>query len=98
MTASPAAWPLSRPTPRVIHVDIDPAEIGKNRAADLPIVGDCKRVIARINEVLKELKPTEAEANATDRNALVGSDPRVAETAPLQRAGLRPLRSSRSTS
>jgi acetolactate synthase-1/2/3 large subunit len=32
------------PHAKVIHVDIDPAEIGKNRAADLPIVGDLKRV------------------------------------------------------
>ena len=29
----------------MIHADIDPAEIGKNRAADVPIVGDCKEVI-----------------------------------------------------
>jgi acetolactate synthase I/II/III large subunit len=33
------------PHAKVIHVDIDPAEIGKNRAADLPIVGDVKRVL-----------------------------------------------------
>ena len=30
----------------VIHADIDPAEIGKNREADVPIVGDCREVIA----------------------------------------------------
>ena len=33
------------PHAKVIHVDIDPAEIGKNRAADVPIVGDVKRVL-----------------------------------------------------
>jgi acetolactate synthase I/II/III large subunit len=33
------------PHARVIHVDIDPAEIGKNRHADIPIVGDLKRVL-----------------------------------------------------
>ena len=33
------------PAARVIHVDIDPAEIGKNRAADVPIVGDVGRVL-----------------------------------------------------
>ena len=29
-----------------MHADIDPAEIGKNRRADVPIVGDCKEVLA----------------------------------------------------
>ncbi len=33
------------PRAKVIHVDIDPAEIGKNRVPDLPIVGDVKRVL-----------------------------------------------------
>jgi acetolactate synthase-1/2/3 large subunit len=34
------------PDARVIHADIDPAEISKNRTADIPIVGDAKEVIA----------------------------------------------------
>ncbi|HEY8619946.1 MAG TPA: acetolactate synthase large subunit [Dermatophilaceae bacterium] len=33
------------PDAKVIHADIDPAEISKNRRADVPIVGDCKEVI-----------------------------------------------------
>ncbi|HET7659181.1 MAG TPA: thiamine pyrophosphate-dependent enzyme, partial [Oryzihumus sp.] len=33
------------PHAKVIHADIDPAEISKNRVADVPIVGDCKDVI-----------------------------------------------------
>ncbi len=34
------------PSATVVHADIDPAEIGKNRAADVPIVGDAREVIA----------------------------------------------------
>ncbi|HYO85094.1 MAG TPA: acetolactate synthase large subunit [Dermatophilaceae bacterium] len=33
------------PLAKVIHADIDPAEISKNRTADVPIVGDCKEVV-----------------------------------------------------
>ncbi|MFN8097894.1 MAG: acetolactate synthase large subunit [Dermatophilaceae bacterium] len=34
------------PEAKIIHADIDPAEISKNRTADVPIVGDCKATIA----------------------------------------------------
>jgi len=57
------------PHAKVLHVDIDPAEIGKIRAADLPIVGDLKRVIARINAVLKELQPSMGDKNTPARRA-----------------------------
>jgi len=33
------------PLAKVIHADIDPAEISKNRVADVPIVGDCNPVL-----------------------------------------------------
>jgi acetolactate synthase I/II/III large subunit len=36
------------PDARIVHADIDPAEISKNRRADVPIVGDCKEVIAEL--------------------------------------------------
>ena len=37
-----------------MHADIDPAEISKNRRADVPIVGDCKAIIADLLVVLRE--------------------------------------------
>ncbi|KJE22070.1 acetolactate synthase, large subunit [Frankia torreyi] len=40
------------PKAAIIHADIDPAEIGKNRTADVPIVGDCREVI---NELIAAL-------------------------------------------
>jgi acetolactate synthase-1/2/3 large subunit len=41
------------PEAKVIHADIDPAEIGKNRHADVPIVGDIKAVIVELIEALR---------------------------------------------
>lgn len=41
------------PDAKVIHADIDPAEIGKNRHADVPIVGDVKAVIADLLDALR---------------------------------------------
>src|SRR6202453_1913551 len=58
------------PHAKVIHVDIDPAEIGKNRAADVPIVGDVKRVLEKLNQELAdtaEMKPRNEPARAAWR-------------------------------
>lgn len=38
----------------VIHIDIDPAEISKNIQADLPIVGDARRVLSDLLPILRE--------------------------------------------
>ena len=45
------------PNAQVIHIDIDPAEIGKNKAVDLPIVGDVGHVLKEINKKLTEKRP-----------------------------------------
>jgi acetolactate synthase-1/2/3 large subunit len=48
------------PEAKVIHADIDPAEIGKNRHADVPIVGDVKAVLTDLIEVLRRDGTTSA--------------------------------------
>ncbi len=40
------------PHARFIHIDIDPAEIGKNKPAHIPIVGDAKRVLAALTPLV----------------------------------------------
>jgi acetolactate synthase-1/2/3 large subunit len=41
------------PDAAVVHADIDPAEISKNRHADVPIVGDCKEVLVDLIDAVR---------------------------------------------
>jgi acetolactate synthase I/II/III large subunit len=43
------------PHAKVIHIDIDPAEVGKNRQPDVPIVGDLKQVLTDLLIRVREL-------------------------------------------
>ena len=45
---------------RLIHVDIDPAEIGKNMTADIPVVGDVKFVLSKLNQCFADYEPPSA--------------------------------------
>jgi acetolactate synthase-1/2/3 large subunit len=55
ITGNPAHF---APRAKVIHVDIDPAELGKVRRPEVPIVGDCRLVIEQINERLRKDGPS----------------------------------------
>jgi acetolactate synthase I/II/III large subunit len=57
------------PHAKVIHVDIDPSEIGKNRHADLPIVGNVKCVLPKLTAELKDLEPSMRRKNSEARQA-----------------------------
>ncbi|OAQ20207.1 Acetolactate synthase large subunit [Thermosulfurimonas dismutans] len=43
------------PMAKIIHIDIDPTSIQKNVRVDVPIVGDCKRVLEKLLEIVKEV-------------------------------------------
>ncbi|MDT7607856.1 MAG: acetolactate synthase large subunit [Pseudonocardiales bacterium] len=47
------------PDAAIVHADIDPAEISKNRRADVPIVGDCKEVLV---DLIDAVRGEQAEA------------------------------------
>ncbi|MBP9116179.1 MAG: acetolactate synthase large subunit [Acidimicrobiia bacterium] len=49
------------PEAKIIHVDVDPAELGKVRNADVPIVGDCRLVIEEL------IKATEKQFGKNER-------------------------------
>ena len=59
------------PHARIVHVDIDPSEIGKNVAVDVPIVGD-------VGRVLRALTPLMRERTADERAGLLRAARRVA--------------------
>ena len=44
------------PSAKFIHIDIDPSQISKNVAADIPIVGQVKQVLQALNEELEDAK------------------------------------------
>ena len=68
------------PNATVIHADIDPAEIGKNRAVDVPIVGDLREVIA---DLLPELAREHAQHGKPDVEAWWRQINQWRETFPL---------------
>ncbi len=53
------------PEAKVVHADIDPAEIGKNRVADVPIVGDCRETIADLVLAVQEVYAAGTRADLT---------------------------------
>jgi acetolactate synthase-1/2/3 large subunit len=53
------------PHAKVVHADIDPAEISKNRRADVPIVGDCKEVITELIDAVRAEREAGSAADLT---------------------------------
>ncbi|WP_217423057.1 acetolactate synthase large subunit [Methanocella conradii] len=51
------------PRAKIIHIDIDPAELGKNVRVDVPIVGDARIILKKLISTLKIKLPKTAEWN-----------------------------------
>jgi acetolactate synthase-1/2/3 large subunit len=69
------------PDAKIIHVDIDPAELGKVRKPDVPIVGDCRLVIEELVRAVRDLGGAEAQPDRTEWNNMLRS---WQETYPLR--------------
>ena len=59
------------PDAKIIHVDIDPAELGKVRRPDVPIVGDCRLVIEELVRAVRDLGGAEAQPDRTEWNTTI---------------------------
>ncbi|MGH9150884.1 MAG: acetolactate synthase large subunit [Acidimicrobiales bacterium] len=69
------------PEARIIHVDIDPAELGKVRRPDVPIVGDCRRVI---EELVRAVEAMGGAASQPDRSEWMAQLRRWQQEYPLR--------------
>ncbi|MEB3280668.1 MAG: biosynthetic-type acetolactate synthase large subunit [Lyngbya sp.] len=65
----------------VIHIDIDPAEVGKNRAPEVPIVGDVRQVLI---DLLRRCRETGEQANQAQTQAWLDRIDRWREDYPLE--------------
>ncbi|AQX14896.1 acetolactate synthase large subunit [Tessaracoccus lapidicaptus] len=50
------------PHAKIIHADVDPAEIGKNKPVDIPIVGDVRETLIQLNQAVEAHPAPEADA------------------------------------
>ncbi len=54
------------PHAKIIHIDIDPAAISKNISVDIPLVGDAKNILAKLNKIIEKLL-SEGGSNSTEK-------------------------------
>jgi len=70
VTGNPATFAANA---KVIHVDIDPAELGKVRRPDVPIVGDCKIVLGELIKAVRAEQEKHGTPDLSEWHAQVGA-------------------------
>ena len=73
------------PEAKIVHVDIDPAELGKVRRPDVGIAGDCRLVIEELLQALAALGSDTGASPAADPTSPGGASPARSGEAPLAR-------------
>jgi acetolactate synthase I/II/III large subunit len=71
------------PDAKIIHVDIDPAELGKVRRPDVPIVGDCRVVLEELVRAVRDLAQSTATSEDDTARDAVGQPHRSAWNAQI---------------
>ena len=69
------------PQARVIHIDIDPANVGKNRAPEISLIADAREALAALLEKIKSLGQEEIESERGATQGVVGTRARLAARA-----------------
>ena len=83
------------PKAKIVHIDIDPAEIGKNVRVDVPIVGDVKRVLEQADA--RRSASARATTNGSRRSPSGSASSRSSSTRTTRRICTRPRSSTPST-
>jgi Thiamine pyrophosphate-requiring enzymes [acetolactate synthase, pyruvate dehydrogenase (cytochrome), glyoxylate carboligase, phosphonopyruvate decarboxylase] len=66
------------PRAKVIHIDIDPANVGKNRAPDLSLIADARAALLALSHEILKLDRVDGGPKHRPAKALVDSTPQVA--------------------
>ena len=72
-----------RLTGRLIRVDIDPQQLGRNHAADLALVADARETLTALIAALPDARADDGRADAVRRELALAEDPELAPYVPL---------------
>lgn len=91
------SWSIFPADAKVIHLDVDPLEIGRNYEAAVRLVGDAKLTLQSLNAALerRDLKARKANRAALEKEIAKGREEHARETANVREGSTRPIRPER---